>query len=268
MIVDEALLSKLKDFGLNSYESKLWIALLSRGVSTTGELSDIANVPRSRSYDVLESLERKGFVVQKIGKPIKYVAIPPEEVLERVKKGVQDDASVQIRILGELENSHVLNELKLLHNQGIELVEPAEFTTAIKGRSNLYNHLLCSIKNAKKEVIIITSVNGFIRKSIAFKSTFKKLRSKGIVVKLIAPLTSESKKYEQELAEDGIIVKHVPAIKARMCIVDGSEVTFMIMDDEAVHPSYDVGIWINSPYFAGALKQVFDFSWDSVSIKR
>ena len=56
MIVQKEFLSKLKDFGLNTYESKLWTALLSRGVSTAGELSDIANVPRSRSYDVLENL--------------------------------------------------------------------------------------------------------------------------------------------------------------------------------------------------------------------
>jgi len=66
MIVGKEFLTKLKDFGINSYEAKIWTALLSRGVSTAGELSDIANVPRSRSYDVLESLEKKGFVIMKI----------------------------------------------------------------------------------------------------------------------------------------------------------------------------------------------------------
>jgi len=86
MIVEKKILSKLKDFGLNSYESKVWVALLSRGVSTAGELSDIANVPRSRSYDVLESLEKKGFVVMKLGKPIKYIAVPPPEAIERLKR--------------------------------------------------------------------------------------------------------------------------------------------------------------------------------------
>ena len=54
MIVKEEMLSKLRrHFDLNLYEVKLWAALLSRGVSTAGELSDIADVPRSRSYDVL-----------------------------------------------------------------------------------------------------------------------------------------------------------------------------------------------------------------------
>ena len=64
MIVKEEFLSKLRlYFSLNLYEVKIWTALLSRGVSTAGELSDIANVPRSRSYDVLESLEKKGFTI-------------------------------------------------------------------------------------------------------------------------------------------------------------------------------------------------------------
>jgi len=53
MIVQKEFLGKLRDFGLNSYESRLWTALLSRGVSTAGELSDISNVPRSRTYYVL-----------------------------------------------------------------------------------------------------------------------------------------------------------------------------------------------------------------------
>src|SRR3989344_5733735 len=88
MIVQKDFLNKLKDFGLNSYESKLWVALLSRGVSTAGELSDISSVPRSRAYDVLESLEKKGFIVMKVGKPIKYLAVPPAEVVERVKKHI------------------------------------------------------------------------------------------------------------------------------------------------------------------------------------
>ena len=59
MIMQKDFIEKLKIFGLNSYEAKIWVALLSRGVSSAGELSDISNVPRSRSYDVLESLEKK-----------------------------------------------------------------------------------------------------------------------------------------------------------------------------------------------------------------
>ena len=89
MIVKEEFLSRLrKIFDLNLYEVKVWTALLSRGTSTAGELSNISDVPRSRTYDILESLEKKGFIVMKLGKPIKFVALKPEEVVERVKKNL------------------------------------------------------------------------------------------------------------------------------------------------------------------------------------
>ena len=123
MIVKEEFLSKLRRyFSLNLYEVKIWTALLSRGVSTAGELSDIANVPRSRSYDVLESLEKKGFVVMKLGKPIKYLAVEPKEVVERVKKYIAKDSQEKMKKLDSLKGSEVLNELNALHSKGIDFV--------------------------------------------------------------------------------------------------------------------------------------------------
>src|SRR5210317_2383242 len=93
MIVQKEFLTRIKDdFKLNIYEVKIWTALLSRGIATAGELADISGVPRSRCYDVLESLEKKGFIIMKIGKPIKYIAVQPEEIVERVKKDLQAKA--------------------------------------------------------------------------------------------------------------------------------------------------------------------------------
>src|SRR3989338_7854146 len=125
MIVKEAFLKKLKaSFNLNIYEVKIWTALLSKGVSSAGELSDISNVPRSRSYDVLESLEKKGFVVMKIGKPIKYLAVEPKEVIERVKKNLKLTADERIKMLDKVKSGNTYRELELLHTQGIENVDP------------------------------------------------------------------------------------------------------------------------------------------------
>ncbi len=90
MITDESFLKRLRSiFNLNIYEVKIWVALLGRGSSTAGELADISNVPRSRSYDILESLEKRGFIIMKLGKPIRYIAVQPAEVLKRVKYGVK-----------------------------------------------------------------------------------------------------------------------------------------------------------------------------------
>jgi sugar-specific transcriptional regulator TrmB len=260
MIVKEEFLSKLRRyFSLNLYEVKVWAALLSRGVSTAGELSDIANVPRSRSYDVLESLEKKGFVVMKLGKPIKYIAVAPAEVLERVKKNMKVDADEKVKRLESLKGTEVLEELNTLHKQGIELVEPSDLSGSLKGRHNLYSHLELTIRNAQQAVTIMTTSQGFMRKVEGLKSTFDKLKKKGVKIRIAAPFTKECANAMKEM--NGIAeIRHTDS-KARFCIVDGKELVFMVMDDQEVHPTYDVGIWVNTPFFAGALQNMFDIAW-------
>jgi sugar-specific transcriptional regulator TrmB len=260
MIVQKEFLNKLKDFGLNTYESKLWTALLSRGISTAGELSDIANVPRSRSYDVLESLEKKGFIIMKLGKPIKYVAVPPEEVLERVKKKVVDDAGRQAQVLESLKGSEILSELSLLHSQGVELVEPTDLSGALKGRSNLYNHLESMIKSAEESVEIMTTSEGLIRKAETLKSLLQKAKDRKVTVRIAAPLTKETDKAVKEL-KNVAEIRHTASVKARFVVVDGKQLTFMLLDDAEVHPTYDSAVWVSTPFFATALKQLFESEW-------
>jgi sugar-specific transcriptional regulator TrmB len=260
MIVKDEFLSKLRRyFSLNLYEVKIWTALLSRGVSTAGELSDIANVPRSRSYDVLESLEKKGFVVMKLGKPIKYVAVAPTEVLERVKKNVSQGAKDQIKRLEDLKGTEVIGELNTLHTQGIELVEPSDLSGSLKGRHNLYNHLDLMIRNAEESVSIMTTSQGFMRKIEGLKPTFEKIKKRGVKIKIAAPMTKETAPALKDVSKVAE-VRDTDA-KARFCIVDGKELVFMVLDDKQVHPTYDVGIWVNTPFFASALQGLFDQSW-------
>ena len=260
MIVQTEFLKKIKDFGLNSYEAKLWTALLSRGVSTAGELSDIANVPRSRAYDVLESLEKKGFIVMKIGKPIKYLAVPPSEVVERVKRKIQEEASRQEQTLEELQQSDILNELTLLHSQGIDLVDPADIAGAIKGRENINDHLEMLIKNAKGAIYLLTTEEGLMRKHAALRKAFKKAADRKVVIKIAAPLSTN---VSRELHADLKKIAQVKGLKAplgRFFVVDKTHVVLFPLDDGTVHASYDVAVWIQSPYLACAMTKFFDLA--------
>jgi sugar-specific transcriptional regulator TrmB len=260
MIVKEEFLSKLRRFfGLNLYEVKIWTALISRGISTAGELSDIANVPRSRCYDVLETLEKKGFVVMKLGKPIKYIAIPPTEVIERVKKNIEQDSKKKITRLDELRGTEVIDELNSLHTQGVELIEPSELTASLKGRHNLYNHLELTIRGAEQTVTIMTTAQGLIRKVEGLRPVIELVKKRGVKVRIAAPITSENIKAAKELSEFAD-VRHCDN-NARFVIVDSKEIVFMVLDDMKVHPTYDVGIWINTPFFSAALEELFELAW-------
>jgi sugar-specific transcriptional regulator TrmB len=256
------LFNKLKDFGLNSYEAKLWTALLSRGVSTAGELSDIANVPRSRSYDVLESLERKGFVVMKLGKPIKYLAVPPEEALERVKKRVREDAERQAVMLESLRESDTLQELHAMHKQGLQLVEPSELAGVVRGRENLLHHIASMLKHAEKSITILTTEQGFIRKAEHLRPLLEKARSRGVTVRIAAPITRQNSPAAKALA-NAASVRHVNEAPARFVVVDGKQVALMPLDDKELHPTTDFGVWLAVEPFAKSFDKLFSTLWDT-----
>jgi len=52
--------------------------------------------------------------------------------------------------------------------------------------------------------------------------------------------------------------------KGRFAVIDGNQMMFMLLDDEKFHPNYDVGVWINTEFFAQALEHMFDMSWDGM----
>lgn len=262
MMLDKKFLNKLRDFGLNSYEAKIWTALLSRGVSSAGELSDISNVPRSRAYDVLESLEKKGFIVMKLDKPIKYIAVQPEEVIERVKKSLREDADKQAFIVEELRKDPIFKELDQLYTKGVDVIDPTELSGALKERQNVYSTMNTMINSAEKTVVIMTSAKGLMRKADALKRSLDKAKQRGVKVHIAAPLTKETQK-AVELLSKFAEVRHVDEVKARFCLVDSRQLVFHLLDDEKAVPAYDVGIWVTTPFFASAVESMFDKVWQN-----
>jgi len=261
MIVKEEFLSQLRRiFNLNLYEVRIWTALLSRGVSTAGELSEIGNVPRSRAYDILESLEKKGFVIMKLGKPIKYLAVDPSEVVERVKKNVKMDSDGVIKKLEGLRGGDLLKEITLLHKQGIDFISPTDLSGAIRGRHNLYAHLDLMVRGAQKNVTIMTTSKGFLRKVEALRPSFEKLKRRGVKIRIAAPITKDSLSIAKSLSKT-VDVRTSKKLDGRFCIVDGKDMMFMVMHDDNVHPSYDIGIWVTTPFFANTLDNMFDLAW-------
>ena len=149
MSISEESLNLLKRVGLNQYESRIYSALLVSGTSTAGELSEVADVPRSRVYDVLTSLEKKGFAIIQVGRPVKYVAVSPENALNQVKSHIEDEYQNQLNSFEKLQDS-IIESLGELFNQGNKLVDSSDLVGVIRGRANVYNQLKQLIRTAKE----------------------------------------------------------------------------------------------------------------------
>ena len=77
----------LTNVGFTAGEEKAYIALLKLGSSTTGPIAKEAGVSRSKLYEILEKLIRKGIVSHYKQNNISYFkAAPPERIVEFLEK--------------------------------------------------------------------------------------------------------------------------------------------------------------------------------------
>ena len=225
MANDIETIKKIRLFGLNTYEAKIWSALLSRGVSTAGELSDIANVPRSRSYDVLESLEKKGFVIVKNGKPIKYLAVQPKDALENVKTKIKQDRDKYIsRISNDAFNS-LINNFQEMHEKTASKDE--NMVAILKGRKNINKHLDFLVKNSKKGVLSSIEQGQDDRRE-ATNEIKSKIRTK--------------------------------AASIRLCLVGDNDALLFPLQEKDTHPDYDFCVWIKHRQTAKFLSGLISFA--------
>jgi sugar-specific transcriptional regulator TrmB len=257
MIVKPELMKRIKEhFNLNIYETKVWIALLSKGIATAGEVAEISNVPRSRTYDVLESLEKQGFAVLKLGKPVKYIAVNPSVVLERLKGNVTREADEKAKILSTIKENEDYKQLMLLHKQGIEPIQPEDLAGMIKGRSNLHNHLKDIIGKASKTVLFASTVDAISKKKW-LKALCESLSKKNVKVKI---MINGDENEVKAIAKDLKAEVKISEINSRFCIADDKEIVFMLTPD-STNDEYDYGIWINSLFFVKTMSSLFDTAW-------
>ena len=249
------LVKRIKDyFNLNIYEAKVWLALLSKGIASAREVADLSGVPRSRTYDVLESLEKRGFAITKIGKPVKYISVKPTEVIEKMKSVVMQNAQDKVKSLGDLKGTSEYTELNQLHNSGFAPIKSHDITGSLKGRTNIVARLRELLENAKSEVIICTSVSDFEDKGRVLIPALERLNKENIKIKI--SLSGDAEKVKRINGKYNLKARHSDST-ARIYIADKKETFFMVTPE---NNEEEMGVWLQSPFFTSSISQILDFS--------
>lgn len=116
------------------------------------------------------------------------------------------------------------------------------------------------IRDAEKTITIITTSSGINRKLEALMPSLDKAKKRGVTIRIAAPINDANKHIAKELSKVAE-VRNMPKIRARFVIVDSQQILFMVLDDEKVHPNYDVAIWLSTEFFANAMEQLFESAW-------
>lgn len=160
---DNRTIAGLQRLGLNLYESRAYRALLLKRQASAKELGHIALIPQSRTYDILESLSKKGFAMTTPSSPRLYSAVPPEKVLPsyyRIRK--QEAQSIVTRIQSEAEKkldelqeaySNLMKDLPGTARQDLSMPQPV---WVVEGREAIESSILSLIRDAKTEHLRIT----------------------------------------------------------------------------------------------------------------
>ena len=128
------LVEKLKEIGFNSYEAKVYIALLKKHPATGYEVAKLANIPQARTYDTLKVLEQKNIIATTNSKPAMYTPIKPSRLLSGYQKKMNSTLNYLEKHLPEVQDNY---------NEPI---------ININGKQNIQDKVLEIIQNAKKEI--------------------------------------------------------------------------------------------------------------------
>ncbi len=248
-ILSNEVLDLLGRLDLNQYESKVYMSLLISGTATAGEISEIANVPRSRVYDVLNSLEKKGFAVVQVGRPVKYVAVPIENSIKQLKIRYEDEFNKKLQSVDSLEKN--LRSVFNTFSKNQDFIEN-EAIRVIKGKSNLYAHMNKLIENSNNKILKMTNSYGLLNLDKHCGKTIEKAKKRGVETRIIANI---SEKPKLRVLHKVASLKKGNFGNGRFMISDGKHAIMLTSPD-------DSGIWIHSPYLASSLETLFETAWN------
>jgi len=245
MAINENTRLVLREIGLNAYEIDAYIELLEGGQMTAMEISQEANVPYSKMYEVLNSLKDKGWIKSSESRPFKYYPVPPLEAIRFTKLRLEDKYALW-------ENT-VSETLQPLYEKR-ELVERPDMLI-LHGQHAVLTKLEEVLKRASVEIVI--AAPEFARPVIAMAES---LLGTGLKKTVNLKLMVAGKK------EDWLFLKKCGVSELRIrdhmfgggVIADGKEALLFLGEDK---PS--LVIWSNHVGLVGFAREYFQFLWAS-----
>lgn len=257
--VNRDTLKALKIMGLTDYESRTYLALTSIISGTATEVSKVSEVPRSKIYQVLKSLEKKGFIDISRGKPLKFNVIPPKEVFENSRKEIRDsmvNAEAELNVIYENHITNVPAPIWLIH-----------------GQDKLVKKEIEIISRAKESLFVM---GGFMFEGepMKLKESLEASVKKGVATSIITVpycmIDGKQVNVPDEVNFQGLDIKVLSIPHIKMVLRDKKEmlISFCRFQGENVLPDTSIGIWNQYQEFVETISGIYEFIWENELFNR
>ncbi len=110
--IESNIVNELIKVGLNKYEAMVYMALLQTPKITAYEAGRKSGVPQSKIYDTVKELVNKRIVTMDCIAPIRYVAVPLEEFLNRYKNKTEDTINYLRENIKNINNAKTIDYIQ------------------------------------------------------------------------------------------------------------------------------------------------------------
>jgi sugar-specific transcriptional regulator TrmB len=234
----------LQDFGLTDYEMKAYTSLLEYGVMTASQISASSKVPYSKIYEVLGSLERKGWVESNSGRPSKYYPKPPVEALEITKLRLESAMKDNERL--------IISELQPLYEK--KEVHERPDIWIVRGESNILAKIRETLNRSQKELLIATPV---LPESLArmLNPILTHLKGQGVKIMVMTAKAASHNILKTLTNVDEVRVRD--QMFGGGLISDGKEVILLLSEEEK--PT--LAVWSIHVGLAKIAQTYFEYLW-------
>ncbi len=239
--MDSDLINSLQKIGLNKYESKAYLALATSGPLTASELSEKTDIPRPRTYDILNKLDDKGMASIQPGRPAKYNSHPVEESLDNLKKTKKEEHRKELEEIEEVKEEF---QRKAGEVDTGEKTDPEDFMWFLRDKNKIHSKIQSLVKNAEREITIATDTEDANKHIDTHGELLQEAMERGVDVKLV---TGKSKDLDRSLDSAEVIESDHDH---RFMTIDDHSILFLNPSEE----SEEVGAWVKSPFFTQGLK--------------
>ncbi len=246
MTVSEKTKKAMRELGLTNYEAQAYTSLLELGPMPAGRISQSAHVPYSKIYEVLGSLESKGWIETEHGRPSKYYPKPPSGALDTIKLQLEDNFTKN--------RTQILSELQPIYEKK-EVHEKPDIWI-VRGQYNVLSKIQEMLERSKKEILIaVPEIPTQVTKMLFVTLTHLKERG----VKIFLMTTRDANKDAlREFSEIG-----ETRVRDQMfgggIVSDSKEVVLVLagqMEEAAA-----LAIWADHTGLAKFAKNYFEYLW-------
>jgi len=244
--VSEDAKKALREIGLTEYELKAYLSLIERGVMTASELSQHSGVPYSKIYEVLNSLERKGWIEVEHGRPSKYYPKSPIEALEATKIQIEDKIKNWER--------KVIEELQPIYERR-EIREKPDIWI-LRGEYSIMAKIQEMIEKASSELMI--AIPSFAKNLVERYAQQILSKQQKTETKIMLMVTKSFEESTIKLLRDFVEVKIREDMFGGGIIADGREALLILGEEK---PS--LIIWSNYMGLVKFARDYFQYLWNS-----